>query len=181
MLTFRYRRVRALSIRLLGSGLAALVLIGCSGAATANPSATPEPSTTSPSPTLVASLVPTESAAAPAPTPPEQTETEWGRIWDELPVDFPAYPGTQPTETGEGPASATLEAGPAKPAEVATFYQAALEVAGFSTISLSGPREDGSWELESAGGAGCHLRTTATPLGASTIVTILYGAECPFD
>jgi hypothetical protein len=63
---------------------------------------------------------------------------------------------------------------------VATFYQAALVGVGFSAISMSGPREDGSWEIEAVGDAGCALRVTVTPLGGSTIVTILYGADCPF-
>ncbi len=168
---------RALPIRLLGSGLAALLLIGCSTTTpTLTPSTTTAPSTTIPSPTPS----PTEPGIAPGPTPPGQTDTDWGRIWDGLPAAFPAYPGTHPTETGQGPASAILDAGAARPAEVATFYQSALEGVGYSTVALSGPREDGSWELESTGDAGCQVRATAKPLGGSTIVTILFGAACPF-
>ena len=41
--------------------------------------------------------------------------------------------------------------------------------------------EDGSRQLTSVVfQSECQVQTTATPLGASTIITILYGAACPF-
>ena len=159
----------ALAATLAGSVLV-LVLAACESdeLPTVNQGATP-------------TAVPTDPGATPPGSPPTQTDTEWGRIWDGLPVDFPTFPGASPTETGEGPASAILDAGDADPREVATFYQSALEIAGFSTLSLSGPREDGGFELESVGETTCRVRTTITPLGTSTFVTILYGADCPFE
>jgi hypothetical protein len=107
------------------------------------------------------------------------TETEWGTIHDTLPPGFPRYPGSNPTETGAGPASGVFDV-PADVSTVTTWFQGALEGAGFSTLSLSGPAEDGSMEIESVGlTAQCRVRTTVAPLGGSTIVTILYGAVCP--
>jgi hypothetical protein len=100
-------------------------------------------------------------------------------IWDTLPPGFPRYPGSEPTETGEGAASAVLDV-PADVQTVTTWFQAALEHAGFSTFTLSGPAEDGSMEIESVGPVDeCRVRTTIAPLGGSTVVTILYGASCP--
>ncbi len=182
--TSRRRRVGTLLV----AGLTVLLLVGCSsnnGSPTPSPAASTAATTpsaaTSPSPTPVLTPVPTDLAGTPAPTPPGQTDTAWGRIWDSLPARFPTYPGAHPTETGGGPASATLDAGTADPGAVMNFYQTALQAAGWTTVSLSGPREDGSRELLSTGTpAACQIQTTATPLGSRTIVTILFGAACPF-
>jgi hypothetical protein len=108
------------------------------------------------------------------------TQTDWGTIRDTLPPGFPRYPGSTPTETGAGAASAVFDA-PADVSTVTTWLQGALEGAGFSTLSLSGPAEDGSMEIESVGPTTtqCRVRTTVAPLGSSTIVTVLYGAVCP--
>jgi hypothetical protein len=125
-------------------------------------------------------LIPTEPGTSPAPTPPGQTDTEWGRIWDTVPATFPAYPGAHPTETGAGPASAVLDAGAAKPAEVVSFYESALVGQGLSTVSRDGPREDASYDLLMGDNGSCSTEITAAPLGGSTIITIMYGAGCPF-
>jgi hypothetical protein len=109
-----------------------------------------------------------------------QTDTDFGRIWDELPSGFPAYPGSNPTETGEGPVSGQFSV-PADVPTVAAFLQAAMEGAGYSTDALSGPFEDGSMSLESSNpdfGA-CRVQTTIAPAGDATLVTVLYGADCP--
>ncbi len=179
----RNRRARGLigSVVLIWIGSVVLIwLVAACGPSvvTPSPSGAP-PSATAPAPGLTP--VPTDPGATARPSPPTQTDTEWGRIWDALPEAFPRYPGANPTETGEGPASAILDVGDAEPAAVATFYQSALEAATYSTLSMSGPREDGSWEIESAGEAACRTRTTITPLGGTTIVTILFGVDCPFE
>lgn len=173
---------------LLVAGLMAFLLVGCSSnngtptpsAAAATTSPTPGASA-SPSPTPEPTTVQSNVVTTPAPTPPGQTDTAWGRIWDSLPARFPNFPGARPTEIGAGPASATLDAGTADPAAIMNFYQTSLQAAGWTTVGLSGRREDGSRELLSAGApAGCQTRITATPLGSRSIVTILYGAACPF-
>ncbi|MEO7663599.1 MAG: hypothetical protein ABIV26_00610 [Candidatus Limnocylindrales bacterium] len=164
------RRRRLLRPLLLLAALTALP-----GLAACAPVSNPQPSAAA-TPTRV----PTDAGATPGSTATSQTDTDWGRIWDALPAGFPQFAGASPTETGEGPASATLDVGDAAPAEVATFYQSTLETAGYSTVSMSGPREDGSIEIQSTGDGSCQVRTTIAPLGGTTIVTILYGAGCPF-
>ncbi len=159
----------------------ASLLVAC-GSAVVTPS--PAATAAQPTPTEAPTPVPSPTAGpaiTPAPTPPGQTDTAWGRIWDALPTGFPTYPGAHSAETGEGPASAILDAGAASAADVATFYQSALEGAGYSTVALSGPSEDGSWQVVSAGSSGCLLQTTVSPMGGSTFVTILFGADCPFE
>jgi len=170
---------------------AAAILAGCGTTASPTPAATlassasPSPSLASPSaasPTVAASE-PSASASATSQASialPSQTETEWGRIWDELPPTFPVFPGQAPTETGEGPFSAQLSV-PGDPAAAATWYQGALEVVGLSTLSMSGPLEDGSYVIESTGDPeGCVVETRLAPHGDVTLVSVLFGAACPF-
>ncbi len=147
----------------------------------AEPSRSPDATATAPtSPTATAA--PSESASEPAPTPPGQTDTEFGRIWDALPAGFPIVPGSTPTETGAGPASAEFDA-PGNVSAVATFLQGAMEGAAFSTESLSGPLEGGQFVLVSVGpdSTECRVQTTVAPAGDASIVTVLYGAACPFE
>jgi hypothetical protein len=112
---------------------------------------------------------------------PGQTDTEWGRIWDELPSSFPVFPGQQPTETGEGPFSAQLVV-PGEAGAAATWYQGALEMAGLSTLTMSGPLEDGGYVIESVGTPeACRVETRLTPHGDGTLVSVLLAADCPFS
>ena len=156
---------------------AALTLLaGCTTTTTPSPTsnlvtATPTSPTATPGPT---------DAPSPGPTKPGQTDTDWERIWDDIPADFPAYPAARPTEAAQGPASAVLDAGTAKPAQVTEFYRSAFAAAGFTVVSRDGPREDGSYELVVSSQGSCHIRITTAPLGASTIITIMYGVQCPF-
>jgi hypothetical protein len=56
-----------------------------------------------------------------------------------------------------------------------------LEAAGYSTVSQSGPLEDGTRTLESAGSSvGCRVRTTVGPLGGLSHIIVLFGAACAF-
>ncbi|HEX4897615.1 MAG TPA: hypothetical protein VFV53_04580 [Candidatus Limnocylindrales bacterium] len=159
----------------------AIVLLSACGQNVTTPS--PSPTDASPSATLSdgPTAVPTDPNTSPEPSQPGQSDTDWGRIWDALPGSFPEFAGASPAETGEGPASAVLDVGDTDPAEVAAYYVGALEAAGYSTLARSDPREDGSIEAEWAGDTTCRVRATITPLGGTTIVTILYGADCPFE
>jgi len=180
-MSFRHPRPRRALARALSRALAAgaALLLGVTLSActsdlnTASPSSTVSPS----GPTPIA----TDPDATPDGSTPSQTDTEWGRIWDALPEGFPEYPGADPTETGEGPASAILDVGDVEPAAVVGHYVPALEFLGYHTLARSDPREDGSIEVEWAGETTCRIRVTATPRGGTTTVEILYGSDCPFD
>lgn len=148
----------------------AIVGAGCAATVTPTPDAVPTATATSPQP-------PAGPTKNPVPMP--QTDTPWGRIWDALPPDFPLPAGAQPTQTGDGPASAVLDV-PGDAITTMEFLQSALELAGFPTESLSGPLEDGSRVLESSGEGACRVQTSVAPLGGTMIMTILYGAACPF-
>jgi hypothetical protein len=58
--------------------------------------------------------------------------------------------------------------------------QAALEGAGYSTLAMSGPLEDGSIVIDSAGDGDCRLQTSFAPAGDATLMTVLVGVACPF-
>lgn len=137
------------------------------------------PGTPSPIPTSAA----TPATASPSAGEPGQTETEWewGRIWDDIPATFPRVAGSIPTEMGEGPASATL-AVPTDVQAAADFMQAALETAAYSTEAKSGPLEDGSFVIDSIGeDPACRVETRLTPLSGTTVMTVMFGAGCPFE
>jgi hypothetical protein len=152
---------------------------GCASPVDPSPSAPPPTPSAGPTSTVAPTPLPSPSPSGAPTAVAGLTETDWGTIWDALPPGFPSYPGSTPTETGAGAASAVFDV-PADVQTVTTWFQAALERAGFSTLTLSGPLEDGSMEIESTGPVDeCRVRTTIAPLGGSTIVTILYGGSCP--
>ena len=155
--------------------LAAALLVGGGCGATVSPSP-PTP----PAPTPTSTRLAPPPTKNPVPLPATQTDTEWGRIWDALPASFPLPTGARPTQTGEGPASAILDV-PGEAEATMTNLRSALELAGFSLESLSGPLEDGSRILEALGEGACRAQVRIAPLGGTTIVTVLYGAACPFS
>lgn len=173
------------SARTIGPIAAAVVvafaLAACATSPTPGPSGlAPSDSTPPASASPILTALPSEPARTPGATSPGQTDTAWGRIWDAIPSAVPVYPGAHPTETGAGPASAILDARTTPPAEIVAFYQTALARLALSTVSRDGPREDGSYDLLVGDGASCAVEITAAPLGGSTIITIMYGAGCPF-
>jgi hypothetical protein len=169
--------------------LAALALIGAVAIAACGSTTSPTPSTSLPvpSPSATSAISPDPPATEPGPSGEPsaspvvgQTETEFGMIWDGLPAGFPQYPGSQPTDTGDGPVSGQFSV-PADVATVTPYMQAALEGAGYSTFAQSGPFEDGSMTIESVGpeSLDCRVLTTIAPAGDGTLVTVLFGAACP--
>jgi len=69
----------------------------------------------------------------------------------------------------------------AGPADVTATMKRLLDGAGYST-DQSGPLEDGSFVLDSTGASGgCKVQTTLAPQAKSTLMTILFGAGCPFE
>jgi hypothetical protein len=133
----------------------------------------------------------TPSASLPTVAPPEasptsgassavtQTDTAWGRIWDAVPPGFPRYPGAAAAaDAAATPSSARYAVSGSDPEAIASWLQAAMETATFST-DVSGPLEDGSFTLDSVGVAGCRIQTTVAPLSGMTLVSVLYAADCP--
>ena len=108
-----------------------------------------------------------------------QSETAWGRIWDRLPAWFPRYPGSSTAEDASAaPSSARFAVQGGDPRDVAAWLRSGLETATLRT-DVSGPLEDGTMTLDSVGAGACRVRTTVTPLGGMTFISVLYGAECP--
>jgi hypothetical protein len=154
-----------------------VLLLGACGSTPAPPSSAAPGSVPPPSEAPAASpasLAPSTSAAA------DQTDTEWGRIWDAVPAGFPRYPGSTPADdSSDEPASARYAIDGGDPATVASWYQDALEQATYSTIGMNGPGEDGGFVIDSVGQGDCRIQTTIMPLGGMTFVAVWYGAGCP--
>lgn len=140
-----------------------------------------EPTTTSgPSSSHAPASDPVASAAPSAAPTTGQTDTDWGRIWDDLPNGFPVFPGaTVADDATSEPASGIFAIAEGDPAEIIAWMQAALETATYSTEALSGPFEDGSVVLDSVGDGDCRIQTVVAPAGGLTFMTIHYGAACP--
>jgi hypothetical protein len=159
-------------------GLAAsLILAACSPSTPTPTSSSPPPSVASVEPSVDVSSSPIGSSPAPQ---VGQTDTDWGRIWDTLPATFPVYPGATPAQEAEtGPVSATFALTGQDAKTVATWMQAELERAAYSTEALTGPLEDGSFVLDSIATAGCRVEVAVAPLGGLTTVSVRYGGACP--
>jgi len=177
----------------LALALVALLVAAC-GSATPSPSpstsaaasiadvASPTPVPTAPAsgeppaPTIVPGGQTVEPG--PAKTRVPTTQTDWGEILDAVPDDFPRYPGSKAAEPPPEPVSAAFTAAAGVDA-VARWYREALAAAGYATLDLSDPLEDGSRVLDSQGDLPeCQVQTTFTPAGESTVITVLFGAGC---
>ena len=158
--------------------LSVLAFAACSTSApsSAGASAGSGASSATGAPSTPASALPSAGGTSSA-----QTDTEWGRIWDSLPADFPTYPGATPAEeTATGAASADLVVTGGNARTIATTMQSALTAVGYTTAGLSGPLEDGSFTLDMTGPpAGCKVELRVTPTGGLTSLKVLYGAACP--
>ena len=139
----------------------ALVAAACGGSATPAP---PDPGPTPPAPTDV----PGSTTRTPAHSP-GTFATAWGTAWDALPPGFPVPAGAKQADPGD-PAD-----GPVSGAFVVDG------AAGYSTEATSGPLEDGSLVIDSVGpDPACRAQTRVRPLGGTTMITVLYGAACPW-
>jgi hypothetical protein len=153
----------------------ALIAAACGGSATPAP---PDPGPTPPAPTDV----PGSTSRTPAPSP-GTFATGWGPAWDALPPGFPVPAGAMQADPGDpadGPVSGAFIVDGA-PDDVAGQMQRQLGAAGYSTEALSGPLEDGSLVVDSVGpDPACRVQTRVRPLGGTTMITVLYGAACPW-
>lgn len=162
--------------------LAAALAVAAAACGTA-----PTPGPTSAGPTAAATPpLPTEVPGGDGHTPapaPGTFETAWGPAWDGLPAGFPVPAGAEPAEPSdpaEGPVSgAFVVTGP--PDEVVRAAENALAAAGYSTEALDGPLEDGGYVLDSLGrDPACRVQTRVRALGGTTMMSVLYGAACPW-
>jgi hypothetical protein len=173
---------RATSITLL-SILAAICLIasGCSSSPSVRPTT---PASASPSTDPSLTPVPGGSTVAtppPAGVPTTQTDAEWGRIWDALPPSFPLPPDAVPTDTREGPVSASLAVGMSAE-QAADFMVARLTERGSRVDRQADPSEDGSVVIDALGPEpACEIQVRLTPLSGTTSMVVMFGAGCPFE
>jgi hypothetical protein len=179
--TIRGQRYDAdMSVLAPSATFAALLLVGLAACQPATSSTSASAQVPASSSTSTSGESSSSIEASPSPLA-GQTDTDWGRIWDSLPAGFPTYPGSTPAEeAASGPASAVLVVQGVAAKTVADWMQSKLEAATYSTDALSGPLEDGSYVLDSAGPApGCRVQVSVAPLGGLTVVTVRYGASCP--
>ena len=115
------------------------------------------------------------------PNLPPQADTEWGPIWTVLPPSFPEFPDAQTADPEAGPVSGafTVSNSAADAKTVAQYYVDGLDALGYGT-GLDGPLEDGSYTTWASDGFGCDAQVTVLPRGDESLVTVLYGAGCPF-
>lgn len=161
----------------------ALALLGaaCNPTATSLPSRSATTTSTAPEPSLTAVPGgPSIQAGSPSPDVPTTTETDFGRIWDALPPSFPILPGQQPADPGAGPTSASFVVNGTAD-DAARAMAAALTNLGW-TADVTSALEDGTVVLE-AGGVreGCATEVRFTPMSGTVLMSVLYGAECPFS
>jgi hypothetical protein len=170
--------------RVFATCLAILVAVSIAAEGCATSTSTPSPSAAA---AATPSVVPTateletepiDETPGPGSSGITQTDTEWGRIWDALPQSFPVYPGAEETTDIGAPASGQFVL-PANVTTATTWMKTALDATGLRT-TVSAPLEDGSQTLDSVGPNGCAARTTIAPTGGVTLMTILYGAKCPY-
>jgi len=157
----------------------ALVVAACGGSGTPTPATTATLAPTLPAPTDV----PGGGIRTPAPTPGLLPGEAWGAAWDALPPGFPVPAGAKPADPGDpadGPVSGAFVVD-GTPDDVAKAMQNGLRAAGYSTEALSGPFEDGSLVIDSVGlDPACRVQTRVRGLGGTTMITVLFGASCPW-
>lgn len=158
--------------------LSALAILLSACAPAGSPNGSPPAATGGPALTPGPGLTAVPGGATPS-GPPTTTETDWGTIVDRIPEGFPVYPEAVPIEAPDGPVSGAFSVGAPSPA-ITAWYQSALELAGYSTVALAGPLEDGSTVIDSVGptSTACRIQTTIRPLSGTTMVTILVDAAC---
>jgi hypothetical protein len=156
----------------------ALAVAACGG------STTPAPASSTQAPTPPAPTdVPGGGDRTAAPSPGLLPNEAWGAAWDALPPGFPVPAGAKQADPGDpadGPASGAFVVDGTTD-DVAAQMQRRLDAAGYSTEALSGPLEDGSLVIDSVGpDPACRVQTRVRPLGGTTMITVLFGAACPW-
>ena len=169
---------------------AAISACGSSAPATTAPSGRPSsgpvPSAgSSAAPIASAALTPvpggpTGPALGPTVGPPTTTDTEIGPIFDELPPSFPILNGAEPGEIGDGPNSGSYAVNMST-GDASRAIATALTASGW-VVDVGSPLEDGTVVLDATHDpAGCRTEVRFTPLSGTVVMSVLYGASCPFS
>ncbi len=157
-----------------------LFAVACGPSGAAAPSSSPSPTPTTAQPSLTP--VPGGAGVGPtvAPTLPSTTQTAFGLIWDGLPSSFPKLPGEEPALTEGSPTSGAFAVN-MDAAAASRAIDAELKAAGW-TVDIGSPLEDGSVVLDATGArTGCKSEVRFTPSSGTIIMSVLYGAACPFS
>jgi hypothetical protein len=153
----------------------AILVAGC-GSTTTTPNPAGSPARSAPVLTPVPGGSPVVRASV---APPTTTETEFGRIFDWLPPSFPTLPGQEPAATSAGPTSGSFAVN-LSVADARKIIEVSLVSVGWR-VAVGSPLEDGTVVLEASHApAGCKTEVRFTPLSGSVIMSVLYGASCPF-
>jgi hypothetical protein len=151
-----------------------LLIAGCGATVAPSPTAVRSPSVAGPSLTPVPG-----GTSSPAPTVPTTTDTDWGRIWDAVPGSFPRL-STSTVNVPE-PVSAEFVGLVGDPKTASATIGRELAAQGWA-VDIGSPLEDGTVVLDATGRtAGCKTQIRFTRLGGSVIMSVLYGAACPFS
>lgn len=170
------RRSAAGSAFLIVAITLAILLAGC-GPAASTPAASPARSEAGV--TAVPGRLPSPVVGATI-APPTTTDTEFGRIFDALPPSFPKLLGQEPAETGAGPTSGSFAANMSV-GDARKIMEVSLIAQGW-TVEVGSPLEDGTIVLEATSTkAGCKTEVRFTPRSGTVIMSVLYGASCPFS
>lgn len=170
------RRAAHPLIRILALAFA-VVAAGCGSAV---PTPKPAGSAAGPAPSLTAVPGgPRSPAVVASVSPPTTTDTAFGRIFDSLPPSFPKLIGQEPADTGTGPTSGSFATN-LSVADARRIIEVALVAQGWA-VQVGSPLEDGTVVLEaSRAEAGCKTEVRFTPTSGTVIMSVLYGATCPF-
>jgi hypothetical protein len=155
----------------------AILVAGC-GSVTTTPKPAGSPARSAPALTAVPGVAASPVVGASV-GPPTTTDTEFGTIFDSLPPSFPNLPGQEPAAIGAAPTSGSFAANMSV-ADARKIIEVSL-VAQVWTVNVSSPLEDGTVVLEATGAtAGCKTEVRFTPVSGTVIMSVLYGASCPF-
>jgi hypothetical protein len=178
--------LRGRAAHVLSVAIVAIVLGMVAAACSPTASSSPAPSASAaPSTATVPSLTPvpggpSNPAVSASIELPTTTATEFGEIWDALPPSFPRLPGQEPAETGAGPASGSFAVNMSAD-DAARTMAAALTTLGW-TADVTSALEDGTVVLEATGAReGCVAEVRFTPTSGTVVMSVLYGADCPFS
>jgi hypothetical protein len=167
-----HRRTPALA----GLLLAALLPAACSTSPGAT--ATPVPPTARPTAAVTDGPEPTVDETQ---VVPGQSDSAWGRIWNAVPDSFPVPIDAAEADPAHGPVSGawTVPVADVSAPDLVRFYRDAIDELGWAPI-IDGPLEDGSYTVYTTDAYGCETLTTILPRGDESLVTVLFGAGCPF-